>query len=83
MATVLSKGFKAADNLLGRKRIETLNFLHLRRPRYTDFLSFPHPIPRYLGRHPILRLRLHRCDECGIAAMGPAYPEMSYSEAQK
>lgn len=77
MATVLSKGFKAADNFLGRKRLETPHFLYLRCTRHTDFLSFSHPLTQHLSRGPILRLRLHRRDERGIASMGPAYPEMS------
>ena len=77
MAAIVSKSLKAADNLLGRERVKTLNFLHLRCPRITDFLSFPHPLARHVGRHPILRLRFHRCDECGIATMGPTHPEVS------
>ena len=44
MATVLSKSAKAADNLLGSKRGETLNFLHLPCTRITNFLSIPHPL---------------------------------------
>ena len=77
MATIIFKGFKATDNLLGRKRGKTFNFLHLRGTRLTDLLSFPHPIAGYLSRHPVLRLRLYRCDERGTDAMGPPHPEVS------
>ena len=45
MATVLSKSSKAADNLLGRERSKTLNFLHLPCTRITNFLSVLHPLP--------------------------------------
>ena len=77
MATIVSKGFKAADNLLGSERRETPHLLHLCCTRITDFLSFPHPITRRVGRHPILRFRVHRRDERGTAVMGPTHPEVN------
>ena len=77
VATIISTGFKAADNVLGRKRRETFNLLYLRRAGYTDFLSVPHPFTQHLSRHPILRLRFHRCDEPGTAVMGEADAEVN------
>ena len=71
------KVLKAADNLLGSERRETPHLLHLCCTRITDFLSFPHPLTRYVSRHPILRFRLHRRDERGTAVMGAAYPEVN------
>ena len=77
MATVLSKGAKAADNLLGCKRREIPNILHLCSTRFTSFLYDAPPVARHIGRHPILRLRLHRRDERGVATMGTPYPEVN------
>ena len=78
MAAVIPKGFKAADNLLGSKRCETSHPLYLRGTRFTDFLSVPHPLARHISKHPILRVRLYRCNECGTDAMGPAHPEVIF-----
>ena len=77
MATVILKGLKTADYLLGSERCETFNLLHLCRSGYTDFLSFPHPFTQHLSRHPILRFRLYWRDECGIAVMGAAHAEVN------
>ena len=72
VATRLSTSFETAVNLLASERREKPNMLYLPRARAADCGECLYPLDRGVGGHPILRFRLCRRNECGVAVVGAA-----------